>query len=69
MSVWLWLWPACSLSVAHLLTLERVCVSGLFGFIISTVVIVIVGEIIPQAVCSRFALSASCHGPSVSPCP
>lgn len=30
--------------------------SGLIGFIVSTAVIVIFGEIIPQAICSRFAL-------------
>lgn len=30
--------------------------SGLVGFIVSTAVIVIFGEIIPQAICSRFAL-------------
>ena len=30
--------------------------SGLVGFIVSTAVIVVFGEIIPQAVCSRFAL-------------
>ena len=30
--------------------------SGLFGFVFSTIIIVIFGEIIPQAACSRYAL-------------
>lgn len=35
--------------------------SGVLGFLISTVVIVIFGEIIPQASCSRHALLIGFH--------
>lgn len=33
-------------------------VAGLFGFIASTILILIFGEIVPQALCSRYALGA-----------
>jgi metal transporter CNNM len=35
--------------------------SGLMGLVVSTAIIVIFGEIIPQAVCSRYALIVGAH--------
>jgi metal transporter CNNM len=35
--------------------------SGVFGLIISTGIITIFGEIVPQAVCSRHALAVGAH--------